>query len=72
MHPSTLYVVLAACGALAAPVEQQPLAGKAKAPAPQRVNPYTPDYRDPYDKKVDAIGDKLDPLPWASSLRCLN
>ncbi|KAF1966450.1 Bicupin, oxalate decarboxylase/oxidase [Bimuria novae-zelandiae CBS 107.79] len=33
--------------------------------APQVVkNPYTKDYRDPYDKKVDSYGDKLNPLPW--------
>ena len=27
-------------------------------------NPYTPDNKDPYDKAVDSIGDKLDPLPY--------
>ena len=69
MHPSTLFVVLAACGALAAPVEQQPLAGKGKGPLRvEKKTPYTPDHRDPYDKKVDSIGDKLDPLPWVSSV----
>lgn len=26
--------------------------------------PYTPGHRDPYDGKVDPIGDDLDPLPW--------
>lgn len=30
--------------------------------------PYTPDHRDPYDKAVDAIGEKLDPLPWRNGL----
>ena len=33
-----------------------------------KQNPYTPDYRDPYDGKVDAVGDKLDPLPWRNGL----
>jgi hypothetical protein len=65
MHSSTLFVVLAACGALAAPVEQQPLAPTGSAPG-RADNPYTPGHRDPYDKKVDTIGDKLDPLPWVS------
>lgn len=27
-------------------------------------NPYSPDYSDPYDHKVDSIGEKLDPLPY--------
>jgi len=27
-------------------------------------NPYAPDYSDPYDHKVDSIGEKLDPLPY--------
>lgn len=27
-------------------------------------NPYTPDYSDPYDHKVDAIGDDLAPEPY--------
>ncbi|PHH93400.1 hypothetical protein CDD83_3713 [Cordyceps sp. RAO-2017] len=26
--------------------------------------PYTPGHRDPYDSKVDPIGQNLDPLPW--------
>ncbi len=28
------------------------------------TNPYTPDYHDPYDSAIDAIGKKLDPLPY--------
>ena len=26
--------------------------------------PFTPDHRDPYDHKVDAIGEGHEPLPW--------
>lgn len=29
-----------------------------------KSDPYAPGYRDPYDHAVDAIGKKLDPLPW--------
>ncbi|PNY29683.1 Oxalate decarboxylase OxdC [Tolypocladium capitatum] len=31
---------------------------------PASGRPYTPGHRDPYDGKVDPIGDDLDPLPW--------
>jgi hypothetical protein len=31
-------------------------------------NPYTPQFRDPLDKAVDAVGDDLDPLPWRNGL----
>ncbi|KAF2672169.1 oxalate decarboxylase [Microthyrium microscopicum] len=27
-------------------------------------DPYTKEWRDPWDKKIDSIGEKLDPLPW--------
>ncbi|KAL7628291.1 hypothetical protein AAE478_002491 [Parahypoxylon ruwenzoriense] len=27
-------------------------------------SPYNPDYKDPYDRAVDAVGEKLDPLPY--------
>ncbi|KAL8243720.1 hypothetical protein R6Q59_009978 [Mikania micrantha] len=27
-------------------------------------DPYTPDASDPYDRKVDSVGKKLNPLPW--------
>lgn len=66
MHLSSFIVALGACGALAAPVEQQPLPGNPRHHAgPHRVmDPYTPDNRNPYDKKVDAQGNKLHPLPW--------
>ncbi|KAI5862644.1 Bicupin, oxalate decarboxylase/oxidase [Durotheca rogersii] len=56
--------------AFALPVEDSPrqylLAGL-NLPAKYSANaksPYTPDYRDPYDRAVDAVGDKLDPLPY--------
>ena len=34
-----------------------------KKPA-AKSNPYTPDYRDPYDSAVDSVGKGLDPLPY--------
>lgn len=68
MHLSSFIVALSACGALAAPVEQQPLPGNVRHHAgPHKVvDPYTPDNRDPYDNKVDAQAGKLHPLPWVS------
>lgn len=33
-----------------------------------KQNPYTPDFRDPYDNKVDPVKDDLDPLPWRNGL----
>lgn len=65
---SSFIVALSTCGVLAAPVEQQPLPGNVRHHAgPHKVvDPYTPDNRNPYDKKVDAQGDKLNPLPWVS------
>lgn len=66
MHFSPLLVVLGACsGVSAAPVEQQPLTGNGRHAGPHG-KPYTPEHRDPYDGKIDAIGDKLQPLPWVS------
>jgi hypothetical protein len=69
MHLSSLLVVVGLCGALAAPVDQQQQQPQIfrkndNTQQPQAANPYTPDYRDPYDKKVDAEGRKLQPLPW--------
>ncbi|KAG6255194.1 hypothetical protein E4U24_006985 [Claviceps purpurea] len=29
-----------------------------------KQDPYTPDYRDPYDRAIDPIREDLDPLPW--------
>ncbi|KAF2129051.1 Bicupin, oxalate decarboxylase/oxidase [Dothidotthia symphoricarpi CBS 119687] len=65
MHLPSLLVALGVC-ACAAPVDQKPLAANVRHHAgPHKVqDPYTPDYRDPYDKKVDAETNKLQPLPW--------
>lgn len=30
--------------------------------------PYTPGHKDPFDKAVDAVGEKLDPLPYRNGL----
>ena len=70
MHLSSFIVALSTCGALAAPVEQQPLPGNVRHHAgPHKVvDPYTPDNRNPYDKKTDSQGDKLHPLPWVSRM----
>lgn len=67
MHLSSIVVALGVCsGAWAAPVEQKPLAGNGHHAGPHaRGNgPYNPNTRDPYDRKVDSVGDKLNPLPW--------
>lgn len=68
---SSFLITLGACGAFAAPVEQQPLPGNVRHHAgPHRgADPYTPDNRDPYDKKIDSQGDKLHPLPWVSAVK---
>ncbi|RYP77268.1 hypothetical protein DL769_003463 [Monosporascus sp. CRB-8-3] len=65
--------------ALAVPIEDSPrqylLAGKAlpdkyssKNNAPGPNGPYSPDYKDPLDKAIDAIGEDLDPLPYRNGL----
>lgn len=64
MHLSSLLVLGISAGAWAAPVDQQPLAEHE-----QRADPYTPDYRDPYDRKVDATAEKLQPMPYVSCPR---
>ncbi|KAF7590020.1 hypothetical protein BBP40_003408 [Aspergillus hancockii] len=33
-----------------------------------RTDPYRPDYRDPYDHKVDSVGEDLKPLPFRNGL----
>jgi hypothetical protein len=69
MHLPSLLVALGVCGAVAAPLEQQqPLPGSARHHAgPNKVfNPYKPGNRDPFDKKIDSQGDKLQPLPYVS------
>ena len=35
---------------------------------PKKTDPYTPNFRDPYDHAVDPIADDLDPLPWRNGL----
>ena len=42
-------------------LDGKPLPGKYRR---STSNPYTPEYRDPYDRAVDSIGEKLDPLPY--------
>jgi hypothetical protein len=71
MHLPSLLVALGVCGAIAAPLEQQqPLAGSARHHGgPHKVeNPYKPGNEDPFDKKIDSQGDKLQPLPYVSIL----
>ncbi len=58
---------------LAVPVQDSPrqrlMDGKS-LPAKYRKteNPYKPGYKDPLDKAVDAIGDRLDPQPYRNGL----
>ncbi len=71
-------LVLSSLG-LAVPIEDSPrqylLAGldlpakySSKSKNPRPNGPYSPDYRDPFDKAVDAVGEDLDPLPWRNGL----
>ncbi|KAI1077136.1 Bicupin, oxalate decarboxylase/oxidase [Whalleya microplaca] len=58
---------------LAVPVEDSPrqylVAGLDLPPKYNKPkSPYDPDFKDPYDKAVDTIGDKLDPLPYRNGL----
>jgi oxalate decarboxylase family bicupin protein len=66
MRLSSFFIALGAAGTLAAPVEQPSLPGSVPGQhhaGPHKVTgPYTPDNRNPYDKRVDAQGDKLHPL----------
>ena len=53
----------------AVPIEDSPrqwlLNGKGLPPKFRKsAAPYTPEHRDRYDHAVDAVGKKLDPLPW--------
>lgn len=67
MHFSSYLGLLGVCsGVWAAPVEQQPLAEKGAPRVFRSKSPYTPGSHDPYDRKVDSIGNKLNPLPWVS------
>lgn len=61
---SSLLVALSAAGALAVPLEQKPLSGGRHHAGPLRPkNPYSPDYHDEFDHKIDSQGDKLRPEP---------
>lgn len=74
--------LLAVCTAIcqvcwAVPVQDSPrqrllmgldLPAKYRADKPAATPPYTPDHKDKYDHAVDAVGDKLDPLPWRNGL----
>ncbi|KAK5172693.1 uncharacterized protein LTR77_002813 [Saxophila tyrrhenica] len=56
MHTSSLVsLALLATSAVAAPARQHPLM--------HEKSPYRKDYKDPYDHKIDAVGDGLQPLP---------
>ena len=55
-----LSIALLAVSALAAPTRQHPLVH-------EESNPYNKDYSDPYDKKVDSVGRKIQPLPMVST-----
>jgi hypothetical protein len=64
MHFSSLVSsALLAASAAAAPVKQHPLI--------HEKSPYYKDFKDPYDHKIDAVGDKLQPLPIVSINRPL-
>ncbi|KAI0841055.1 Bicupin, oxalate decarboxylase/oxidase [Hypoxylon sp. FL0890] len=58
----------------AIPVEDSPrqylLAGLdlPKKYSEKSKSPYTPGFRDPYDRAVDAVGEELDPLPYRNGL----
>jgi hypothetical protein len=60
---------------LAIPVQDSPrqrLLDGHSLPAKYRKSktapPYTPGNKDPYDKAIDAVGEKLDPLPYRNGL----
>jgi hypothetical protein len=69
MHLPSLLVTLGVCSAWAAPVEQQPLAGSGRKHAgPHKVkDPYSPSYRDEWDRKIDSQGNKWSPEPNVGS-----
>ncbi|KAI2629481.1 oxalate decarboxylase family bicupin [Xylaria nigripes] len=69
--PRTVLAALAlSSSGLAVPVQDSPrqylLAGLELPPKYSKKvkSPYTPDYRDPLDRAVDAVGNELDPLPY--------
>ena len=74
MHSHQIFILALACQLCAGiPVQDSPrqrlLNGLNISPEYNGVSggahlPFTPGHRDPYDKAVDSVGDKLDPLPW--------
>lgn len=58
MHSAGLVsCLLLVAASLAAPVKQHPLGS-------HKTSPFTKDHRDPYDRKVDSVGKKLQPEPY--------
>ena len=76
MHLSSLLLFLALSEfGLTIPVQDSPrqrLLDGLQLPAsyrkPKVPSPYNPDNRDPLDEAVDAVGNKLDPLPWRNGM----
>ena len=68
MHLPSLLVALSACSALAAPLEQQPLADSRRKHAGPHKDPYKPGYYDEWDRKIDSQADKLSPEPLVRAL----
>ena len=60
MRTTTLASLLLPALGLAAPVKQHPLGSS--------HGPYTPNHKDPYDRKVDSVGQGLYPEPYVSQL----
>jgi hypothetical protein len=59
--PKSLAVII---GITASVVTSAPLALIDQVPIKAPNHPYTPQHRDPYDRKVDSVGQDLEPLPW--------
>lgn len=51
-------------GITASVVAAAPLSLLDQVPIKAPNHPYTPEHRDPYDRKVDSVGENLQPLPW--------
>lgn len=49
-------------------LDGKPLPAKYRKTKASSSNPYDPGHNDPLDKFVDAVGDKLDPLPYRNGL----
>lgn len=79
MHLSSSFLLLAVAAlselGLTIPVQDSPrqrLLDGLQLPAsyrkPKVAPPYTPGHKDPFDKAIDTVGSKLDPLPWRNGL----